>query len=392
MNMRKRALGKTGLEVSQLGFGCMRLPLLDHDKPESVNAPEAVRMIRRAAEAGVNYFDTAFPYHGSDRMKPGRSESVLGEALSGGLRDKVIIATKLPLWALEKPDDMERILDGQLERLGTDHIDLYLAHNIVSPYWQKVKDLGLFAFLDRARKNGRIRHPGFSFHDDYALFRQVLEEYPWELAQIQYNYLDVNYQAGRRGLAAAAAKGMGVAIMEPLRGGFLVNNIPEDSRSLLRERRPNWSLADWGLRWLWDQPEAGVVLSGMSSMEQLEENLRIAADAGPGTFAAADREAIEKVRARFAERMGANCTACGYCLPCPAGVAIPKIFSTYNEYLLSDAKEVKDRAKVFYGMTMSESERADKCVDCKLCETKCPQHVPVASLMPRVAELLGAAT
>ena len=390
MIMRKRALGKTGLEVSQLGFGCMRLPLLDPDKPESVDVPEAVRMIRRAVEAGVNYFDTAFPYHGSDRMKPGRSESALGEALAGGLRERVMIATKLPLWALEKPEDMDRVLDGQLERLGTDHIDVYLAHNIVSPYWAKVKSLGLFKFLDRARRDGRIRHPGFSSHDEYSLFRQVLDEYPWEMAQIQYNYLDADYQAGRRGLADAVSRGMGTVIMEPLRGGFLVNHLPDGLRALLRARRPDWSLADWGLRWLWDQPETGLVLSGMSGMDQLEENLRIAADAGPGEFAAADREAIEKVRAHFAERTGANCTACGYCLPCPEGVAIPKVFSTYNEYLLSDVKAVRDRARLFYDMTMSETERADRCVGCGICETRCPQHVPVASLMPKAAELLGA--
>ncbi|MDR1535489.1 MAG: aldo/keto reductase [Planctomycetota bacterium] len=387
--MNRRVLGKTGLEASILGFGCMRLPLLDKDKPDSVDAPEAIRMIRKAIDSGINYLDTAYPYHGTDRMQPGQSETVLGRALAGGYRERVILATKLPTWAVETRADMDRILDGQLRRLGTGHLDLYLAHNIVAPIWPKMRELGIFSFFDQARKDGRIRHPGFSFHDQYSLFRQVLDEYDWEMAQIQYNYLDTEYQAGRRGLREAHARGLGVVVMEPLRGGFLVNGIPGELREGLRARRPDWSLADWGLRWLWNQPEVGVVLSGMSAMEQLEENIRVAEAAGGEEFAPGDLAALESVKARFAERLEASCTACGYCLPCPAGVAIPKVFSLYNEYCLSDERSVKDRARQFYSMTMTGGEKAENCLACRACEDKCPQHIPIARLMPKAAEALA---
>ncbi|MDR3210577.1 MAG: aldo/keto reductase [Planctomycetota bacterium] len=388
MPLPLRPLGKTGIKVSNLGFGAMRLPLLNPKDPTSVNVSESVRMIRHAIDSGVNYIDTAFPYHGNDHMKPGKSEEVVGLALAGGYREKVYLATKLPLWRVETRQDMDLLLNDQLKRLNVKHIDFYLAHNINTRVWPLMQELDIFGFFDAAKRDGRIRFPSFSFHDQFELFREVVGEYPWSMAQIQYNYLDVNYQAGKRGLSLANANGIGVVVMEPLRGGFLINNIPAGTVNNLKSIRPDWSMADWGLRWVWNQPEVGLVLSGMSEMAQLEENLSIAADSLPGKLLPADLTALESVQAVFRERKVVNCTACGYCMPCPCGVAIPKIFALLNEYNLSDTNDVKERAQAFYGMTMGKKEKADNCIACRICEGKCPQHIHIASMMPKATQVL----
>lgn len=266
MTMPRRILGNSGLEVSQLGFGCMRLPLAG-ENPAEIDVPKATAMIRRAIDAGVNYIDTAYPYHSDDHARPGRSEPVVGRALADGYRERVLVATKLPLWIVETRADMDRILDDQLRRLDTPYLDVYLAHNVNDGVWPKARELGLLSFFTAALKDGRIRHAAFSFHDRYGLFEEVLACYDWSMAQIQYNYLDVDHQAGLRGLRLAAGRGVGVVVMEPLRGGFLVNNLSEPARRILNEARPAWSLAEWALRWVLDHPEAATALSGMSTME-----------------------------------------------------------------------------------------------------------------------------
>ena len=383
----KRRLGKSGLMVSNLGFGCMRLPVIGSNL-ECIDEPLATAMIRKAIDSGVNYIDTAYPYHGPGIPRPGQSEPLVGRALAEGYREKVYLATKLPTWTIESRADMDRFLDEQLKRLGVSYIDVYLAHNLTASTFPKLKKLGLLTFFDEAKKEGKIKNAAFSFHDTYIPFQEILNSYDWDIAQIQYNYLDIDYQAGQRGMRDAYNKDVGVVIMEPLRGGFLVDNIPVDLQEKLKEMHPDWSLADWGLRWLWNQSEVGVVLSGMSTMEQVDENLHIAAtSAGIGRLNHDDIIALEKVRKRFTDRTDVNCTACGYCTPCPQNVRIPRIFSYYNDYVITDDAEAKKRAKWLYGGAMSDDEKAGNCIGCGECTTKCPQSIPIPELMTEIAEI-----
>ena len=389
--MQQRPLGKTGEMVSILGFGCMRLPVAGPD-PSHIDEDLAVSMIRKAIDRGVNYLDTAWPYHGAKGFNdPGSSEPLVGRALAGGYREKVKVATKLPSWLVKNRKDMNRILDLQLERLQIPYIDCYLAHTLNARYWADMQRADLAGFLDEARKDGRIKHVGFSFHDRFSVFQEIVEGYDWEFTQIQYNYLDTEYQAGDAGLKLAAAKGLGVVIMEPLRGGFLINQMPESLRAFLKKARPAWSLADWALRWLWNQPGVSVVLSGMSTMEQVEENLAIAGAAGP--FTAEDEAAITAVRDEFLKRIKVPCTACGYCLPCPQGVYIPRNFMMFNDYYLTENETSRGHIKYVYAnLVLDDGETADHCVHCGECEGKCPQQLPISRMMEEVAEVFCTGT
>ena len=381
MALSKRKFGKTGIDVSPLGFGCMRLPVLGDDKSK-IDVPLATQMVRTAIDEGVNYIDTAWPYHGSEFPKAGESEPFVARVLRDGYRGKVHLATKLPVWNVETRADMDRLLDEQLKRLDTAYLDVYLVHNLNGAYWPKMRDLNVFSFLDDAVKDGRVRHPGFSFHASLGLFREIMDSYDWPVVQLQYNYLDTAYQAGEEGFRLAVDRGAAVVIMEPLRGGFLIDKVPDSLRAMLRERRPEWTLADWALRWIWSQEGVGTVLSGMSTMEQVEENLRIAAS--PVDFKEADREALSKVRAWFTEHMRVNCTACGYCLPCPKHVHIPEVFAYYNEYHMSDDKEMRWRSTNMYKTSIARDNNASHCVACHACEERCPQAIPVAETMKDV--------
>jgi predicted aldo/keto reductase-like oxidoreductase len=365
----------------------MRLPVLDPKDPTSIDFDLALAMLRRAIDAGVNYVDTAWPYHGTDRAAPGTSETFVARALKGGYREKVSLATKLPTWLVETRADMHKFLDRQLKRLEVSRIDFYLAHNLNSMVWPRLKELKVREFLAEAAGDGRIGRAGFSFHDNYGLFEEIVTGYDWDFAQVQYNYLDENYQAGRRGVELAAGKGLGVIVMEPLRGGFLIKYMPEDIRRILAEARPDWSLADWGLRWLWNQPEVGVVLSGMSEMSQVDENLAIAAAAVP--LSGKESAALDLVKELFRKRIKVGCTACGYCLPCPQGVAIPKVLAHYNDYYLLDAEEVRERTKFFFGAQMAPSEYPQNCAHCRECEEKCPQGLPISDTMTEAAKLFS---
>lgn len=382
--MKQRILGKTGETASILGFGCMRLPVAGPD-PSYIDEELAIAMIRRAIDRGVNYLDTAWPYHGAKGFSdPGASEPLVGKALAGGYREKVKVATKLPTWLVSSRADMNRFLDLQLKRLQTTHIDFYLAHTLNARYWAAMREADLAGFFEEARKDGRIKHVGFSFHDRFPVFQEIVEGYDWDLAQIQYNYLDRDYQAGEAGLKLAAGKGMALVIMEPLRGGFLINQMPESLRAHLAGARPSWSLADWALRWLWDQPEVSVVLSGMSTMEQVEENLTIACNAEP--FIDRDKAAIAAVRGEFLSRIKVGCTGCGYCLPCPEGVNIPRNFMMYNDYFLTDNETARGHIKYVYKyLVLGADEMADRCLRCGECEGKCPQQLSIGSAMEDVA-------
>lgn len=382
--MNQRILGKTGESTSILGFGCMRLPVAGPD-PSCIDEDLAIAMIRKAIDRGVNYLDTAWPYHGAKGFsEPGSSEPLVGKALSGGYREKVKVATKLPSWLVETRADMNRFLDLQLKRLQVSHIDCYLAHTLNARYWEAMKQADLFGFFEEARRDGRIRHIGFSFHDRFSVFQDIVDGYDWDFAQIQYNYLDQAYQAGEEGLKLAARKGLGLVIMEPLRGGFLVNQMPDALRARLAEARPAWSLAEWALRWLWDQPEVSVVLSGMSTMEQVEQNLDIANK--PEQFTEADRAAVAGVRDAFLERIKVGCTGCGYCMPCPEGVNIPRNFMLHNDYFLTDSEKARGHIRYVYGnLVLEPEEMADRCLSCGECEGKCPQQLPIRDLMEDVA-------
>lgn len=365
----------------------MRLPLLDPKNPEAIDLDLATAMLHKAVDQGVNYVDTAWPYHSNSRQNPGESEPFVAQALKGGYREKVFLATKMPTWLVTSRQDMDKYLDAQLKRLGVNHIDFYLAHNMNTLVWPGIKGLGLFDFFDQALKDGRIKYAGFSFHDRFEVFEDILNSYDWTFAQIQYNYLDVDYQAGRRGLQMAAEKGLGTIIMEPLRGGFLIDYLPQHFRVELAAIQPQWSAVDWALRWLWDQPEVDLVLSGMTAMAHVDENLKIAGNTAPLT--PEQQAALVKVREFFLERTKVNCTSCGYCLPCPVGVNIPKNLSFYNNYHLIDADIARERAKYFFSVQTSAEESCTQCVHCRECEDKCPQHLPISDALSETCKILS---
>jgi predicted aldo/keto reductase-like oxidoreductase len=382
----RRQIGRTGESASILGFGCMRLPLKG-SSPDDIDRELAIDMIRTAIDRGVNYVDTAYPYHSASRSEPGASEPLVAEALSGGYRQKVLLATKLPTWLVESRSDMDRFLDEQLRRLRVSRIDFYLAHNLNAAVWDKLTELGVREFMDSAVKDGRVRFPSFSFHDNYPVFERIADGYDWAMGQIQYNYLDLDFQAGQKGVNKARAKGMGLVIMEPLRGGFLVNHMPPEPKALLNRCRPDWSLPAWGLNWLWNQPEVSVVLSGMTAKEQVLENLALAEAWRGDLVTPYDLAALDGVRGYFETRMKTSCTACGYCLPCPSGVDIPKNLSFLNQYHLFDSQEAKDRCRYFFNIQLQPSEMADNCVACRECEEKCPQHIAIPDYLSQAAEI-----
>jgi predicted aldo/keto reductase-like oxidoreductase len=383
-------MGKTGDRASLLGFGCMRLPL-NGPRPSDVDRDLATAMVRSAIDRGVNYVDTAFAYHSAGtREEPGESEPFLAHALKGGYREKVRIATKLPTWLVGSHADMHRYLDMQLRRLDVRRIDYYLAHNLNAAVWPAMLSHDLLGFFGEAVKDGRIAYPSFSFHDEYPLFETIMGSYDWAMAQVQYNYLDRDWQAGRAGVRLAASRGAAVVVMEPLRGGFLVKYLPEGPRETLRGVRPDWSPAAWCLNWLWSQPEVSVVLSGMSDMAQTDENVGTALAWRDGLFGEGEAEAVEEVAGFFRERLRVDCTGCGYCMPCGEGLDIPKNLNFYNQFHLFDAAEARDRCRFFYGIQVSPPERAERCTSCGKCVEKCPQHIPVPDVMRRAAETFRA--
>jgi uncharacterized protein len=372
--------------VSILGFGCMRLP------PEAgqqaggkIDVPKATALIRAAIDGGVNYVDTAYPYHN------GESEVVLGKALADGYREKVFVATKLPAWLVASREDMDRYLDEQLARLGTDHIDFYLLHGLGAETWENLSRLGVLEFLDSARADGRIRHPAFSFHDAFPVFKDIVDSYEWTFAQVQYNYMDEQFQAGTQGVRYAAEQGLGIVVMEPLRGGLLSGDVPAIHRHIL-EAPVRRTPSEWGLRWVWNHPEVTVVLSGMNAMEQVRENLAAAAQGLPGSLSAPEIGVVEKMRETFASRVKIPCTGCRYCMPCENGVDIPSCFMYYNQAYTYEAKE-KAEGVYLWALNGSFSGGvpgfASCCVQCGECEEKCPQHFPIREYLQDVSEFFG---
>lgn len=364
----------------------MRLPVIGDD-PTNIDEEKAINMIRYAIDHGVNFIDTAYPYHGAGLEHPGNSEPLVAKALKDGYREKVMIATKLPIWILEKREDMDKYLDEQLKRLKTDCIDFYMVHGINRVYWEKIKELGFEEFLDQAIADGKIKHAGFSFHHRVELFKEVVDHYDWSFCLIQYNYLDENYQAGTEGLKYAHEKGLGIAIMEPLRGGQLTNDIPPEAQEIFNQADSERTPAEWALRWVFNHQEVAVVLSGMTTMEQVKENVKIAGEAQPDSLTDAELDVTNRVKSIIKDKLQVNCTSCGYCLPCPTGVNIPENFAKYNDYYLFGSPETKDAFKFHFDAGLVESERASACIECGICEEHCTQDIPIIKELKKVKEL-----
>ncbi|MBN2038970.1 MAG: aldo/keto reductase [Spirochaetes bacterium] len=380
--MKYRKFGKLDWEASVLGFGAMRLPVSGEvilPFNPNVDEPEAIKMIRHSVDSGVNYIDTAFPYHA------GKSEVVVGRALKDGYREKVKIATKLPLFIVNTKDDLDKIFNEQMERLDTEFVDFYLMHGLNKMAWSKVKDLNILDWAEKKMGAGLIKHLGFSFHDEYDVFKGIADGYDnWAMCQIQYNFMDTEYQAGTKGLKYAADKGMAVVIMEPLRGGLLVKAPPESIKKLWADAGKKMSPAEWALLWIWNQPEVSVVLSGMSEMKQVEENLSAADRAETGLLSASDLEVVKKVKQEYRKLSKIPCTRCNYCMPCPNGVSIPTVFDLYNTAFMYDDPAP---SRLQYGF-LPEEVRAGSCIECGQCEEKCPQNIPIMGWLKKVNDLL----
>jgi len=380
--MQYRSFGRLDWKASALGFGCMRLPTVDGDRlSPNIDEAEAVRMIRHAIDNGVNYLDTAYPYHG------GQSEVVVGKALKDGYRERVRLATKLPVWLVESPADFDRLLDEQLAKLQTSTIDFYLLHALNRGRWREiVLKHDLLTRAEAALADGRIGHLGFSFHDEYEGFEEIVSGTNlWSFCQIQYNYMDTENQAGARGLKLAAEKGLAVVVMEPLMGGRLADP-PKDVLAAMEGYPARRSPVEWALEWLWDQPEVSVVLSGMTTMAQVEENLCIADQARTGSFGPAEQALIADVREKYRARMVIPCSKCNYCMPCPNGVWIPANFEFYNYvHLYDDLAAARFRYQAF----LKEEQRSGACIACGVCEGLCPQGIKISEWMPKVTALLA---
>ncbi|MDD5455219.1 MAG: aldo/keto reductase [Candidatus Ratteibacteria bacterium] len=379
--MKYRRFGKLNEQVSALGFGCMRLPTTDDKgRDGAINEKETIRMVRSAVDRGVNYIDTAYPYHN------GASEIVTGKALKDGYRKKVKLATKSPLWAVNSADDFDKFLNEQMRKLQTEHIDFYLLHSVDKKRWENtVLKFNLLKKAEDAIKWGKIGHLGFSFHDEAGPFKMIVDGYDnWEFCQIQYNYMDTESQAGTNGLKYAASKGLAIVVMEPLLGGRLANP-PKEVKKIFEEYTVKYSPVQWALQWVWNHPEVSCVLSGMSNMQQLDENIQSADTLSDKPLSNEDLKLIEQARKGFLKRQVIPCTKCGYCVPCPKGVDIPGVIDLYNSAVIYDDVGTSHFA---YTHFVPEEKRANMCDKCGVCEEKCPQSIKPGKLMDNIHKKL----
>jgi predicted aldo/keto reductase-like oxidoreductase len=377
--MQYRTFGRLDWKPSALGFGAMRLTVFVNDSAK-IDEPEATRMIRYAIDHGVNYVDTAYPYHRET------SETFLGRALQDGYRERIKLATKMPCWKIEKAGDFDHFLDEQLGKLHTGHIDFYLLHGLNATRWPEMRDLDVLPWAQRAIADGRISHLGFSFHDEYEVFQEIVDATDlWTFCQIQYNYMDVAYQAGTRGLKYAADKGLAVVVMEPIRGGRLSKQVPPTVQAVWDSAPQERTPAEWALQWVWNHPEVSLVLSGMSAMAHVEENLATADRSGPGLLTEGELALYDRVREEYEKLCPIPCTDCQYCLPCPNGVNIPRVFEIYNDLMMYGDES---QAQMVYNAFMREEERADNCIECGECLEKCPQQIEIPDWLAKVHALL----
>jgi predicted aldo/keto reductase-like oxidoreductase len=367
-------------KVSALGFGCMRLPQLGQGMQSPVDEPLAIRMIRYAIDNGVNYVDTAYMYH------MGNSERIVGKALQDGYRAKTRLATKLPAMIIKSADQFDKIFDEQLGRLQTDRVDFYLMHGLHKETWTKIRDLGVLKWAEGRMAKGQIGHLGFSFHDEFKVFKEIIDYYDnWTFCQIQYNYVDVENQAGRKGVEYAAGKGLGIVVMEPIRGGILAKEPPKPVAKVWGKAAQKRSYPEWALQWVWNQPEISVVLSGMSTMEQVVANITSAGRSGAGTLTTRELSLIKRVRDAYRALSPVPCTGCRYCQPCPNGVLIPDIFQLYNEVIMYDAPQL-GYFRYASPMGLKLDNRADKCKECNKCIELCPQKIEIPKWLKKAHE------
>lgn len=383
--MKYRIFGKTGEKVSVLGYGNMRLPVVNNEYGH-VDVNAAMKLVRHAIDNGVNYLDTSWPYHsgaftGGDPKAGGASEPFVGKVLKEVGRDKVFVATKLPIWLVETKDELDGFLEKQLQRLGTDYVDFYLVHNVIRPTWERMMKLDIAEFLDRAQKSGKVRHVGFSFHDTPQLFQQVIEYYPFAFCQHVVNYYDTNFQAGLASLRQAARRGMGIVAMEPVMGGILGDRLPQKAKDEFARNGKTRSAAAWSLRWVWNQPEVSLLLSGMHTMEQLEENLRLA-DESDIPLDREELRTIGRVLKILHEHDEIPCTECGLC-SCPFGVSMKDNFAIYNANLNLDVLAISD--KNYELMLRNTGMEAERCNNCGQCAFQCPQGIDIPNELKKVA-------
>ncbi len=377
--MKYRRFGKLDWDVSVLGFGAMRLPVID-EKPSQIDEPLAMEMIRFSIDQGVNYLDTGYTYH------EGQSELLVGKALQDGYREKIKLATKQPSWLMKTADDFDTYLNEQLQKLQTDHIDFYLLHNMNRTFWPHVRDLDVLKWAEKAIADGRIGHLGFSFHDDLEMFKEVVDAYDkWVMCQIQYNYLDTEYQAGKEGLEYAHEKGLAVVVMEPLRGGQITQEQPASVAKLWESIPQKRSQADWALQWVWNHQEIPMALSGMSNMQQVEENLASADLSVTGSLSEDELHVIKQVQVEYNKLCPIPCTNCRYCMPCPHGVDIPYALLSYNQSVMYDNPR---RARLFYRQ-LPLNHQANNCEECYECEDICPQTISIVEWLEKAHGWLG---
>jgi predicted aldo/keto reductase-like oxidoreductase len=377
--MQYRNFTKDNIKVSCLGFGCMRFPILDNDSGK-IDERKAIKMIRYAIDNGVNYIDTAYPYHMEN------SEILVGKALEDGYREKIHLATKNPVWLAKSYEDFEKYLDEQLQKLNTSYVDFYLLHALSKKRWDNIKELDVLKFLDDAKKSGKIKYAGFSFHDELDVFKEIVDSYDWDFCQIQLNYMDYDYQAGEEGLRYAKSKGLSVVIMEPIKGGKLAKTPSKEIQEVWDKAKIKRTPAEWALNWVLNHEEVSVVLSGMSTLEQVKENIKTASHAKPNFLNNDEIKLIEEVRNIYKDKIKVGCTGCEYCMPCPNDVHIPDIFEIYNNlYVYGTEKE-----SINYYKKIKESKNdATKCVECGKCEEQCPQNLPIRKYLKEAEKVLN---
>lgn len=375
MDLKYRKFGRVDFNASVLGFGCMRFPVFDND-PAKIDQDEVNRMIHYAIDHGVNYFDSAYVYHA------GKSEEALGKALKGGYREKVKITSKMPTWMVKERADYMRFLDESIKHLDTDYIDMYLIHSLDKERLALMEKTDGFSAIDEYKKSGKAKSVGFSFHDDLETFKRIVDRYDWDFCQIQLNYMDDHYQAGVEGLEYAASKGLAVIVMEPLRGGKLAKTPAAPVQKVWDQADVKRSPVEWALRWVWNHPQVTLLLSGMSTFEQVVDNVRLADEAEANSLTEKELALIAEAKKTYGSLAKVNCTACEYCMPCPFGVNIPGNFTFYNEAFIYDDLEGR---KEDYNRWMEPESRADKCRQCGKCEKLCPQKIEIRKRLKEVA-------